>query len=294
MTGTMLDIIRTRAGRIRADGVRLLGEFSGMRPLDDPHSPLIIMSAYGDHSWNALPPEAKQIQAQLLPLVDRFSELMRSLVQNLPSAAQGDTLCDLKAARDAIEQNGETWWKSRNEAVKGFSELIDQIVSRLEAYCGIQSDRVHAVADTNALLENPDIERWLFDGVTHFTVILSPSVLSELDQHKVNHRNEKVREKASTLIRKIKEYRRRGSLQDGVDIVKGRISLRSIAVEPNMSQSLSWFDASNTDDRFLATTLEVIRGDLSAATFIVTSDINMQNKAEMAGIPFREVPETDI
>lgn len=53
-----------------------------------------------------------------------------------------------------------------------------------------------------------------------------------------------------------------------------------------MAQSLSWFDANTADNRFLATTLETIRGNLAPRLFIVTEDINMQNKAGMAGIPF--------
>jgi predicted ribonuclease YlaK len=140
------------------------------------------------------------------------------------------------------------------------------------------------------LLANPDIERWQFEGVDHFTIVLTPTALSELDRHKVNHKNECVRRKASKLILKIKEYRRRGPLHGGVSVVKGQVSLRSVAHEPNMSESLSWFDATNADDRFLATALEEIRANLGARVFIVTSDINMQNKAEAAGIPFYEVP----
>jgi predicted ribonuclease YlaK len=61
-----------------------------------------------------------------------------------------------------------------------------------------------------------------------------------------------------------------------------------------MSQTLSWFDSTNADDRFLATALEIIRANMGAIVFIVTSDINMQNKAEMAGIPFREVPAQSV
>ena len=77
---------------------------------------------------------------------------------------------------------------------------------------------------------------------------------------------------------------------DGVVVVQDRVALRSIANEPNMDQSLSWLDSTNADDRFLASAIDVMRVDLATPAFIVTSDINLQNKAAMAGLPFREVP----
>jgi len=46
----------------------------------------------------------------------------------------------------------------------------------------------------------------------------------------------------------------------------------------------------DADDHFLASAIDIMRADLTTHAFIVTSDINLQNKAEMAGLPFREVP----
>lgn len=290
MSDTMLDILLTRAERVSEDGARLLKDFSGMHPANRPGDTVVFISPSGDHFWDDLPPGGKQVQAKLLPEVDRFSELIRAVTQNLPDAAQRGLADALEDMRRAIAQDGTTWWKTEGEALDGFRKSIDKVVTILGAYCGGSLTAVLSVPDTNALLGNPEVERWQFDGVGHFTVILVPAVLSELDRHKVNHRNQEVRDKAYTLIRKIKEYRRRGSLQTGVTVVRDRISLRAIASEPNMAKSLSWFDSENADDRFLATTLEIIRANLSSVAFIVTSDINMQNKAEMAGIPFREVP----
>ena len=294
MTATLLDILRKRTDLICTDGVRLLEEFSGMHPVNTPNDSVVLISPSGDQFWDDLPPGGKQIQASLLPEVDRFIELIRALTQNLPSDAQREIADALKMIRSAIEQNGKTWWRMKDEAVDGFRKLTEEVITTLESYCGGASSKVLSIPDTNALLGNPDVEHWQFEGVGHFTVILAPTVLSELDRHKVNHRNQQVRDKASTLIRRIKEYRRRGPLHVGVPVVRDRISLRSIAHEPNMPQSLSWFDSTNADDRFLATTLEIIRSDLGATVFIVTSDINMQNKAEMAGIPFREVPAQTV
>lgn len=289
MTDTVLDILRARAERIRKDGVRLLEVFSEIHDASSPSNSIVFFNPSGDQSWNDLPTGGKQIQVRLLPEVDRFAELVHTLTQDFPNATQRELIGVLKKIRKSVEQNGATWWKTKDEAAEGFRKLIDQVVATLDEFYGISSNVTVVIPDTNALLDDPDTEQWQFGEVEQFTLILTPTVLSELDDHKVNHRNQAVRDKASKIIRKIKEYRRRGSLREGVVIVKGRVSLRSIASEPTMSQTLPWFDPGNADDRFLATTLEIMRGDLGVRTFIVTSDINMQNKAEMAGIPFREV-----
>jgi hypothetical protein len=286
----MLDTLRARAERIREEGAQLLSEFSGMHPTNTPSESVVIISPFGNQSWNDLPPEGKQIQTRLLPEIDRFTDLLRALTRNLPRSSFSELQTALEEIRSAVEQNRRTCWTTRDEAVNGFRRLIDKVITTLEDYYGTSSSRFLAIADTSALLANPDIEQWQFEGADHFTIVLTPTVLSDLDRHKVDHRNEDVRDKASKLIRKIKEYRRRGPLQGGVPIVKGHVSLRSIAREPNMQESLPWFDAANADDRFLATALEEIRANLGARVFIVTSDINMQNKAEAAAIPFCEVP----
>lgn len=290
MNQSMIELLRERANRISKEGCQLIGDFSGMHPLNTPRDDMVFISWSGDYLWNNLAREGKQIQVMLLPEVDRFIDLIIALTQNIPSGVHEGLQNNLKKVRSSIEQEEPTWWKSKGEAVEGFRALLKEIVDTIENYYSVSADEVIAIPDTNALLHNPDIEHWWFKGVEHFTIILTPAVLSELDEHKVNHRNQQVRDKASSLIRKVKEYRSRGPLYRGVVIVKDKVSLRSIANEPNMTQSLPWFDPTNKDDRFLATTIEIMRDNLGINSFVVTTDINMQNKAEMAGIPLCDVP----
>ena len=289
MTDTMLGILHARLDGICQGSVQLLRNFSGMTPANHPEDSVVLISASGNQFWTELSAEGKRIQVNLLPKISRFSELIRVLGRNLPGAAQDDLRCSLEDMGKAVEQEGTTWWKCPDEAVKGFQAIVSGISAILDEYFGSPSSRVIAIPDTNALLANPDIESWQFDGFEHFTIILAPIILSELDGHKINHRNPDVREKASGLVRRFKEYRRRGSLLDGVTVVKDRISIQALAQEPVMAQALTWFDPANADDRFLTTALEVIQNNLAARNFIVTFDINMQNKAELAGIPFREL-----
>jgi hypothetical protein len=72
---------------------------------------------------------------------------------------------------------------------------------------------------------------------------------------------------------------------------KDRSIVSSIAVEPDFKRTLSWLDASVADDRFLASTLEIVKRRPHAAVLAVTGDVNLQNKFAMAGLPFVEPPE---
>lgn len=294
MTTTTLDILRARIDHVGANAIELVEQFSGMHPASTATDSIVVINPHGSHRWNMLPPAGKRIQSKLLPAVDRVTELTLSLIRNLPNGVQHDVKGWLETLRSSVEQDGATSWATVDEAVEGVRELTNRAVSTLEAYSATCPSDALAIADTNALLFNPDVEHWHFEGVDRFTIILTPVVLSELDGHKVNHRNQHVRETACTVIRKIKEYRRRGPMHDGVVVVKQRVFLRSVAAEPDMAQSLSWFRPGNADDRFLAGAIEVMRGDLGKPTFIVTADINMQNKADMAGLPFREVPASPV
>lgn len=143
----------------------------------------------------------------------------------------------------------------------------------------------------NALLYFPILEKWEFDGVKSFTLVITPTILSELDSLKINHRNEAVRQKAETLINQLKEFRRRGKLNEGVPLVKGKSAIQTIATEPKVQDSLDWLDPTNNDDRFLATTIEVMRLHHRSIVAAISRDINFQNKADFARIPCIEPPE---
>lgn len=108
---------------------------------------------------------------------------------------------------------------------------------------------------------------------------------------KVNHRDVNVRDKAERLIRQIKEYRRRGSLMEGVPLQGGVSTVFAIPIEPKVEQSLPWLDPANADDRFLASALEIMRSRPRSPVALVTRDLNLQNKAEFARFPFIEPPD---
>jgi len=287
---TMLDLLRDRTENIRERGSRLIREFSGMHPVNEPGESCKVFNPHGDQFWDPLSPKGKQFQSQILPEWNRLAELIRVVSALLPDSARRDLGDACDSVQSPLFQERKTWCKTPEKAVEDFEQAIDEVLRILSDYFSGESNPPLAIPDTNALLANPAMEDWCFEGVPCFEFVLTPTVLGELDEHKVNHRNSEVRGKAEQIIRRIKEYRRRGALHDGVTLVKGAVSLRAIAMEPDMKQTLSWLDPSNNDDRFLATSLQIIRENMGRSVFIVTRDINMQNKAELAGIPSCEVP----
>jgi predicted ribonuclease YlaK len=93
-----------------------------------------------------------------------------------------------------------------------------------------------------------------------------------------------------SLIRRIKGYRARGALTAGVPLRKGVSTFRALATEPALDKSLPWLDPTNDDDRMIATVVEVMRQHPRSTVMLVTQDINLQNKAELASVPYVEPP----
>jgi hypothetical protein len=217
--------------------------------------------------------------------------LLKTLLREQPK----DVLKQFSQAETAvlrtIEQE-ETWCKSTQEALARATEAVQSQFNLLQNLYDPTAGEVFYVPDTNAMLHNSHLEKWAFEGVSRFTLVVTPTISSELDDLKTNHRNESVRQKAESLINQMKEFRRRGRLTEGVTIVKEKSAILAIATEPNMQDSVPWLDPSNNDDRFLATVIEVMRLRPRSVVLAVSRDINFQNKAEFARIPCVEPPES--
>lgn len=134
------------------------------------------------------------------------------------------------------------------------------------------------VPDTNALLFKPDLETWRPPGGA-WTVVLVPQVLRELDAVKM--RRGDVADKAAGVIRRVKEYARRGDTFKGVPIADS-LSLREVAVDADMGDTLPWLRAGHGDDELLAGVLELRCQDLSAVVALASRDRNLQNNARLA------------
>jgi hypothetical protein len=285
---TVVENLKESSEELESSLKKLLLEHSRIKRWNDPDSGIIHFG--GDYKWLPLKEEGLQTQSKVLEDYRRFFAIVRSLLReqpkkNLTVLEESDQLLNR-----VIEQNEVTYIGNTNEAFLRTSQALHAIITLLNNLYDSSGGSAVYVPDTNALLYNPDIEKWRFADTPRFTLALTPTVLSELDQLKVNHRVEDVRKKADGLINRIKDYRRRGRLADGVVIVGNTIDLIALAVEPDVGNALPWLDKDNNDDRVLAATIEIMRMRPRSAVVLVTRDINMQNKAEFARMPFVEPP----
>ena len=60
--------------------------------------------------------------------------------------------------------------------------------------------------------------------------------------------------------------------------------------EPDLKNTLSWLDPSNNDDRIIASVLALQADSPSAQVILVSGDINLLNKADVAMIETAELP----
>jgi hypothetical protein len=293
MAKTVLENLRTEAERIRELLKELLAHSSIKRDRDSRASDLVFVG--GDFWWNPHSDAGRQIQAKALEEYRRFYSTIRALLREQPEDTLGKMAEADGTILDFIQQQKALYTGDPNSYFKRADEALESLTALLGRLYGQPDGRAAIVPDTNALISNPAIEKWTFDEAAQFSIIFTAPVLSELDSLKVNHRNEAVREKAEKVIRQLKEYRRRAHaagkrLADGVDLVSGISQVVTIAAEPRMGESLPWLDPKNKDDQLLATVIEVMRMRPRSPVWLVTSDINLQNKAEFANLPFLEPP----
>lgn len=178
---------------------------------------------------------------------------------------------------------------SQHTAVAELAETVEQYDALLDKLGMNSEGGLVYVVDTNILIDFPDPVEWTeMLSEDAFTVIVPPSVVTELDNLKKGHRDPKIRKRIRRLISTIKEWRRDGSLLEGVELNKN-IQVRMIAVDPSFDGAPSWLNENNDDDRLIATTLDVQRDIPTAEVIILTNDLNLQNKAELALIPYAEI-----
>jgi hypothetical protein len=140
------------------------------------------------------------------------------------------------------------------------------------------------VPDTNALIYKPELENWQL-GPGRWTLVLVPQVVRELDVKKMDPR---IGTKAEAIIGRLKDYGRRGDTFTGVRLA-GDVAVREVAIDADMSETLRWLRSGHADDELLASVLELRWSDLRADIQLVTRDRNLQNKARLARMSYRDV-----
>lgn len=286
---TMAQQLAADAKRIKDDIRILLGEHSRIRIHEADDGPVISLSPKGNNYWEELPIEGRRLQTKILKDYGRYRDLVRSLITGVAEDLQRRFAEADEAIQDNVKQEYGTSCTTREEAIEETRAAFDRIEDLIDGLYSSEGMSL-VVPDTNALLANPDLPSWRFDWCESFEIILLPTILGELDKLKVTARGEDTRDKVKGIIRQIKDLGRRADLQRGVPVLEGRITARSVAIEPKVTEALPWLDSTNEDDRFLASVIELIRENVRSIVVIVTLDVNLQNKARLARLPFCEPP----
>jgi rRNA-processing protein FCF1 len=243
-----------------------------------------------DYYWGERTPSQQHKHLNITRRYKQIGELISVLIRGAPPSLT-------RQFKDA-EENFMTWlelgsnWslstdkKSNEKKIREAAGALYAVVSVLSAG---PREQVILVPDTNSLLGSaaPSDYRSISTQKA-FEFLLLPTVLSELDELKMLHRNQDVREKAKKVITRIKGWRAQGPLLDGV-LVDKTIIVRALHNEPKVADSLSWLDADNADDRIVASVLHIQATSPSAHVILVTGDINLQNKADAAMIETVEI-----
>lgn len=258
------------------------------------YSPGVVFIA-PDYTWAELNEKGLILKDKALKSCKGLFEYLDFLFEDKPREIT-DRYHDVKEALFYWIERDKGGWDfglpSSINAVKAqLREKTTELKKLLSWLSESSTKEIILIPDTNTLIRNKEINTYgekLGIENNKYTVIFLPTVLSELDKLKVTHRDEEFRKKIESIIKMIKGYRKQGNIHEGVTIFRS-ITVKMKAVEPNMQKTLKWLDPENNDDRIIASCLEIQKEYLGAKVILVTSDINHQNKAELALLPFAEV-----
>lgn len=259
---------------------------------NDPNSNVVFF--VHPYSWKALPIEHRSLQAHLLRQYRHWYELFYRCHAHHSSDMQErlrETSTSILAAIELESDWGTSATFEENRSL--LADKIELFRSLLEQHAAEATEFV-LVPDTNALLQSAQPAHYgtVIDA-THFRFIIVPTVLAELDGLKRSRAGQALGDKAEKAIRIIKGLRKQGSVLEGVTVAK-TITVQMFPVEPRMADLLSWLDPDNQDDRVIGSVLEIQCAQPSAVVVLVTDDVNLQNKAEMAFLPWAEPPDLPV
>jgi hypothetical protein len=273
--------LRTRFADVVNGLVRITSEIPVERSDDSNSDRGGLAVVVPDYHWGELTTEQRATQIRLKRIYESAIELLRLLLVRAPIDLVGQLRYADEQFRSCLEL-ANSWGLSpdvsTNEAgLRSTATAFEQILAVLEV---TGSGELFAVPDTNSLLEHPDPSEYRsIVGADAFVFMLLPTVLCELDRLKIEHRNPDLRDKRA--ITRMKGWRNQGSLSIGVTVDKS-ITVRACPSEPNMNNTLTWLDSTVGDDRIIASIIALQAEQPSSRVILVTSDINLQNKADAA------------
>jgi rRNA-processing protein FCF1 len=287
----LADRLRQQMQLIENQMMELLDASTIEKFRNDTYSKVVVIAPCPRYYWSATEEHQKLLQMQLLKAYSTWFEHFQLLFREASKETRKQIEKTHKFVTSWIEKEGSWDVPSTIQQAKSqFRERIQIFYELLQMLDSPDGRELVLVPDTNALIVAPDLSQYSkVAGQVEYTVVIVPTVLEELDKLKLLHLDKDFRDKVASVIKRIKGMRHQGSLLTGVTVNR-TVTVIMRAQEPNFGETLHWLDSSNKDDRIIASVLELQRAHPFATVVLVTSDINLQNKAEMADLPFVEPP----
>jgi rRNA-processing protein FCF1 len=259
--------------------------------VEDRFSPDAMVVTPHPWKWKPLAPEDRPLLGAARNAGERWLEAARITLDVAGPEHRGEFDQLTETIRRAYIRSADADGPVSEHAASNLDvveQAVDKQFALVEELPGAhETPRLILVPDTNALLQDPEIEDWEV-GSSRCEFLIVSQVQAELDAHK--NKDRKTADKAAKLIRKFKEYSRRGDTLEGVALA-GQRNFREIPVKPDMALAPDWLDASEADDRILAAALEIASKAPSSTVVLVTRDRGLQNKARSAGLPAVDVDD---
>lgn len=280
-----LEVLERRAAEARAALDELLDQSSVYHHDVNQGDTGMVFLGWNKWHWTALPDVAQPAIGRAREATERLREFARAAVR-VAAPDRADQLDDTeKLVANVIEQpNGSL---PKGAPASSIDAIRQQVAGSFDGYLRVLRSLPSAqgegesllVADTSALLDQPNLQQWQRDS-ERSTIVALPQVLSELDERK---RDPRTRDAALKVSRQIEDLDRRGDTFVGVPLA-GKLRYRDVAVTADMTATLPWLRADVPDDIIVAGALELTWQDLTARVAMVASDRNVRLKARRAGL----------
>jgi rRNA-processing protein FCF1 len=246
---------------------------------------------WNPYRWVPLEPSAQRHIGEATQALEQFEEMAGLAIRTSAPKRLKSFEKPRRTLQDIATQSDRTSGGVPGSTIDGAREAMRRALrEQLAVVEGLPSAHGDGgqilVPDTNAFLFKPALETWN-PPPGDWTVVAVPQVIRELDELKTRP---SVADRATRVIRRFKEYGRRGDTFKGVKVAS-RIWLREMPVDADMAAAPSWLRAGHGDDELLASILELQWVDLNATVVVATRDRNLQNKARFARVPYLDVED---
>lgn len=232
--------------------------------------------------------QQRQQQNILLNRFQEWEEHFRLMIRVMPSQFKKEINNILHYIVSRIELKHDWLIEATIEA--NAKQISKNISFLYEVFLILEESKTGylLVPDSDYLINSGSISQFgpLF-GLTEYRLVLLPSVLDEIRLLARSGSLGELQVRAQKLLDEVKRLKRKGSLIKGIELSQA-VTLQVPPVEADFDNTLKWLDRNLLDDRIIAALLAFEHSHPDRIVVLLSDNINLQNKAELAGIPYFE------